>query len=434
MSDTCRNTQTNLIYLNARSLKSVTSNVNKIRDFNAPIELSDSDIFGITETWFNSNILDSELFSDQYTVYRKDGEETVQNKRGGGILMASKKDIISRRRADLEPDCEIMVCDLQASNAEKTALVLCYRPPSFDNEFFCTAMNNTLQAVHHEYENVCVFGDFNFPSIDWSGNENTQNLGSCGSVSFKEIMSEFGHSQINDVISNSAGNILDLIFANIPEMISTVSEFPCIFPTDHAVLKFSIFIPKTRHKKKEQFVYNYKAAQWNEMRDKIVNAILCSVIENAVAVNVAWNGLLDLIEQFMSATIPRVKVKPNRSHSWVDSEIRHLNHMKKMTAWRRAKRSAKCSDWNKFKKLRKQLQKRMKHKYQTFVEDLSDKVKTNPKTFWSFFHDNTQSKAIPDTLTDGDSEYTEPATKANLFNNYLFLQKISLQLAATQTM
>ena len=137
------------------------------------------------------------------------------------------------------------------------------------------------------------------------------------------------------------------------------------------------------------------------------------MIENAVDVNAAWNGWLDLIEQFMSATIPRVKVKPNRSHSWVDSEIRHLDHIK-MTAWRQAKRSAKCSDWNKFKKLRKQLIQRVKH----------------------FFHDKTQSKAIPDTLTDGDSEYTEPAAKANyltiIFNP--FLQKISLQLAATQTM
>ena len=135
LSNTCRNTQTNLIYLNARSLKSVTSNVNKIRDFNALIELSDSDIFGITETWLNSNILDSELFSDQYTVYRKDREETVQNKRGGGILLAFKKDIISRRRADLQLDCEIVVCDLQASNAKKTALVLCYRPPSLIMSF-----------------------------------------------------------------------------------------------------------------------------------------------------------------------------------------------------------------------------------------------------------------------------------------------------------
>ena len=85
----------------------------------------------------------------------------------------------------------------------------------------------------------------------------------------------------------------------------------------------------------------------------------------------------------MSATIPV-------AHSWVDSEMRHLNHIK-MTAWRRTKRSAKCSGWNKFKKLRKQLKKRLKHKYQ---------VKTNPKNILVFF-------------------ITEPAAKANLFNNYV---------------
>ena len=52
-------------------------------------------------------------------------------------------------------------------------------------------------------------------------------------------MSAFGHSQINDVISNSVGTILNLIFTNILEMVCTVSEFLCIFPTDHAVLKCS---------------------------------------------------------------------------------------------------------------------------------------------------------------------------------------------------
>ena len=56
----------------------------------------------------NVNILDSELIPPQYAVYRNDKEETVQNQGGGGILMAFKKDIISRRFADLEPDCKIM--------------------------------------------------------------------------------------------------------------------------------------------------------------------------------------------------------------------------------------------------------------------------------------------------------------------------------------
>ena len=60
----------------------------------------------------------------------------------------------------------------------------------------------------------------------------------------------------------------------------------------------------------------------------------------------------------------------------------------------------------------------MKHNYQTFVEDLSDKVKKNPKRFWSFFHKKTKSKAIPDILTDGISEYSDTAVKADLFNKY----------------
>ena len=43
-----QNNLTNIMYLNARSLKSVTTNVNKVRDFSALIELSQSDIYGIT--------------------------------------------------------------------------------------------------------------------------------------------------------------------------------------------------------------------------------------------------------------------------------------------------------------------------------------------------------------------------------------------------
>ena len=66
--------------------------------------------------------MDSELFPEHYIIYRKDREHTVQHERGGGILMAFKKEIILRRRADLEPDCEIMVCDMQVSNVKKYLL------------------------------------------------------------------------------------------------------------------------------------------------------------------------------------------------------------------------------------------------------------------------------------------------------------------------
>ena len=165
------------------------------------------------------------------------------------------------------------------------------------------------------------------------------------------------------------------------------------------------------------------------LRSKIADADLCAVIGNTTDVNEAWGGWLGLLEQFMSATIPRVKVTANHSHAWVDSEVRHLSHIK-MIAWRRAKRSAKSNDWINYKKLRKKLKKRNKHNYQTFVEDFSDKVKKNPKRFWSFFHEKTKSKAIPDILTDGISEYSDTAAKADLFNKYF--QKILFGLDANK--
>ena len=43
-------------------------------------------------------------------------------------------------------------------------------------------------------------------------------LGSGGGKLFRNTMLEFGHTQFNDVISNSAGYILDLVFTNVTEM------------------------------------------------------------------------------------------------------------------------------------------------------------------------------------------------------------------------
>ena len=136
---------------------------------------------------------------------------------------------------------------------------------------------------------MCVIGDFNFPSIDWTDNYNVSTLGSGGGNLFRNTMLEFGHTQINDVISNSAGNILDLVFTNITELISPISEFPCIFSTDHDVLNFSLFMPKPLNKIKERLVYNYKHSQWDVLRSKIANADLCAMIGNTTDVNEAWD-------------------------------------------------------------------------------------------------------------------------------------------------
>ena len=150
--------------MNARSLKTVTSNVNKVRDFSALLELCQGDIVAVTETWLSSNITDGELFSDDYVTYRNGVRSTARE---------CKK-------------CFYSV--LQAT-------------PSFNRDIFCKALDDTLQRVHKEYENVCVLGDFNFPEIPWL-NDNT-----CHH-NFSSFIEDFGHVQFNNIKSNCKGNVI----------------------------------------------------------------------------------------------------------------------------------------------------------------------------------------------------------------------------------
>ena len=92
---------------------------NKITQLQNILSLSNCDICALTETWLNDNVLDSEIFSDDFTVYRKDRSVTDPGKRGGGVLLAIKKSVKSRRRPELEPHGEIIVCEIICSKRKK---------------------------------------------------------------------------------------------------------------------------------------------------------------------------------------------------------------------------------------------------------------------------------------------------------------------------
>ena len=57
------------------------------------------------------------LLEKTYSIFRKGREG---NRRGGGVMLAVKANILAYRRADLEPtNSEILVCELLPSNGFK---------------------------------------------------------------------------------------------------------------------------------------------------------------------------------------------------------------------------------------------------------------------------------------------------------------------------
>ena len=129
--------------------------------------MGDFTIITMTETWLDSRVNDSELIDSSYSVYRRDREDILGDKTGGGVALCISNAVFSCRRKDLEPSEEVLICELRPENHSQILIVLAYRPPSGDINKFLDNMNPALRSAMTKFNNVCFLGDFHMSNIDW---------------------------------------------------------------------------------------------------------------------------------------------------------------------------------------------------------------------------------------------------------------------------
>ena len=146
--------------LNSSTLKSCSLNarsiVNKRTELQAMVATKELDIIAITETWLNPEIMDQEILSSDYNIYRRD-----RLGKGGGVLLALRDNICCYRRCDLETDCEFHF------NPCSTYFIGVYYRSSISD------MAHLIKLVHSlekflPWSNVLLLGDFNLPNFDWN--------------------------------------------------------------------------------------------------------------------------------------------------------------------------------------------------------------------------------------------------------------------------
>ena len=123
-------------------------------------------IIGITETWLDSSIKDSEIYLDNYNILRNDRSAS----RGGGVLLYVHKSLTCSPCQKLETvNFDESLWCLISLPANNTLLVgLVYRSPS------STELNSSklLDIIHtislqQSFNQLLLIGDFNLPDIEW---------------------------------------------------------------------------------------------------------------------------------------------------------------------------------------------------------------------------------------------------------------------------
>ena len=230
------------LVVNCRSVK------NKIADVEAIIDEYKPDIILGSESWLNSDILSSEIFPANYTVYRKDRNSKCH---GGGVFQAIKNDLIVLYRPEFDADCEIIwtQCQLAGSNTKSIFFGSFYRPKATDSECLEALQSSLLKMGSIMSKNsVILAGDFNAPDINWPNLESPTYLTSP-SERLLEMVAEHDLKQLVKSPTRRQGdahNILDLVFTNNAGIMSGIEVVPGI--SDHDIV---LFFVKTSCRKKK---------------------------------------------------------------------------------------------------------------------------------------------------------------------------------------
>ena len=170
-----------------------------------------------------------------YSVYRRDRHDILSDKINGGVALCVNNNKSSCRRHDLEPQEEIVVCEVNPNKQSKILFILAYKPPNGDvSQFICNVFP-LLKAATSNFKNVCLLGDFNMRNIDWYSYSSKSESGN----SFCNMITEISRFQMNNAISNKHGSLfIDLVFTTEPYLVDEPVECPIEFDTDHSILTF----------------------------------------------------------------------------------------------------------------------------------------------------------------------------------------------------
>ena len=119
----------NCLYVNARSL---VNNL-KIDELKAYVVEFDLDIIGITETWSNEGIWNSEISIDNFSIYRKDRSE-VKGACAGGVIVYVRDSVISFPCEELNKyNTESVWCKVVGDKGNVLTFGVCYKSPNAED-------------------------------------------------------------------------------------------------------------------------------------------------------------------------------------------------------------------------------------------------------------------------------------------------------------
>ena len=298
-------------YFNAQSV------VNKLCELHNILYTNSSDCIFITESWLHDSISNGLLDpKTEYNVYRKDRD----GKRGGGICALINKSIcvlpvdLTNKYANLEVVC----LDFINTKPYLRAFIV-YRPPKYDLDAVAyikllidciTEFTNNSKRIH------LIIGDFNVPNINWNSHCSSSDQISDTLLQF---IVNHGFSQLIQFPTRGL-NILDVLFVDVDNLVTSVSPLPPIGFSDHNGIAFTVDIKSSDMKPNTVYNENVCKFRWYHADFQSMSNYLSCIDWTAVlyanpSAADGWNVFMSLLWHTINMYVPTLQSVSTKKQS-----------------------------------------------------------------------------------------------------------------------
>ena len=369
------------------------------------------DIIGLTEILPKHSVFENlEVYYklDNYNIFTSDLKE------GRGVVICVREGLCAEQvilRSDFK---EAVWCKIKLRQND-TFLVGClYRSPNSSDQNSLELMELFKTVKDTRDSHKLIMGDFNLREINWGSMTTTVGENHTASL-FVECVRDsyfFQHViQPTRVRSGNEPSLLDLIFTNEEDMISGMSYLPSIGKSDHLLISFSYnCYTATEFETGNQVKYNYHKGNYQSVKADMAIVDWDEELRG-LDLSRSWSRLTEIYIKLVQEHIPESGSRRNRegcipylTQSCFDA-IR-AKHQK----WLKFKYCNTVKNFNRYKQARNTVTTELRKAKYNYEKDLSAKIKTDNKIFWSYVRKQSKTKSVVSKLlmSNGEVSTTPP--------------------------
>ena len=303
-------------------------------------------------------------------------------------------------------------------------LGLIYRSPSHtdkENEL----INRQIDLAFKQLKNLVLFGDFNYPDIDWLNHYCKKNELDCSSKFLHLIIKNNLNQLVKECTHfkpNCKPSLIDLILTKTPDIINDLNYLPPVGKSHHLTLQLNLNLsPKIKQNSEVITKFDMNKANFDSIRGYLSDVDWDKELKNCNDIDVCWDIFTSHLDHAKSKFIPTKTIKPNNNFKrnfTIDASLHCLIKTKRYY-FKLYKKFRNETNYLLYTSARNKVTTKVRSLRKVKEHKIAMTVKSNPKAFYQYIASKTTKKEGVSELIKSDGTLTKNDTeKCETINNF----------------